>query len=242
MNNFNNHKKQRILLKLSGESLKNKQGQGIDFSTLDKLCRRLSELLKNQIQLAVVIGGGNIFRGLEGESQGFDRHYGDMMGMLGTVINGLALKERMENIGIQVELQSGMPIPLIPVDAYNKPKAVHCLDSGGMVIFCGGIGNPYFSTDTTMALRAVQIKADVVFKGTKVDGVYNKDPEQHPDAVKYDVITYDDAMVKNLRIVDQTAFSILREHSITLRVFNLFDQNNIERVLAGEKLGTVVTN
>jgi uridylate kinase len=233
-------KDKRILLKLSGESLMGSLNYGIDPVMLQSYAKEISEVCHKGVQLAIVIGGGNIFRGIKGSSQGFDRQTGDYMGMLATVINSLALQSALEQMNVKVKLMSGLDIPKITEKAYG-PAAIDFLEKGYVIIFSGGTGNPYFTTDTASALRAVEIRADVVLKGTRVDGVYNEDPEKNPSAKKYDRLTFREAYEKNLRIMDLTAFTLCEENNIPIVVFNMNMAGNLNKLVDGDSLGTMVT-
>jgi uridylate kinase len=217
-----------------------KSSYGIDHGRLMEYAAEISEAYHKGVQLAIVIGGGNIFRGLKGSSQGFDRQTGDYMGMLGTVINSLALQSALESLGVKVKLLSGLEIPKITEKAYG-PAAIEYLGQGFTVIFSGGTGNPYFTTDTASALRAVEIGADAVLKGTRVDGVYTDDPEKNPSAQKYDHLTFREAYDKNLKIMDLTAFTLCEENNIPIVVFNMNQAGNLAKLLEGLKIGTVVS-
>lgn len=230
----------RVLLKLSGESLMGSSSYGIDPARLLEYATEISEVYNKGIQMAIVIGGGNIFRGMKGSLQGFDRQTGDYMGMLATVINSLALKAVLETLRVKVKLLSALEIEGLAEKA-NGLKAIKYLESGNLVILSGGTGNPYFTTDTASALRAVEIKADAVLKGTRVDGVYNDDPEKNPSAVKYDRLTFREAYEKELKIMDLTAFTLCEENNIPIVVFNMNEKGNLVKLLNGEKLGTVVS-
>jgi uridylate kinase len=229
----------RILLKLSGESLSGEAGQGINPTRLSEYVNQINEITELGVAVGIVIGGGNIFRGLSGTSEGFDRVKGDYMGMLATVINGLALQSAFENSGKKASLFTA--IPMEPVGMrYGKEKVLDCLSRGEVAIFTFGTGNPFFTTDTASSLRAVEIEADVLLKGTRVDGVYSADPEKDPSATKYNEITFDDAISKNLRVMDQTAFSMCLENKIPIIVFNMNKKGNLKRVIMGESIGTLV--
>lgn len=230
----------RVLLKLSGESLMGKESYGIDPVILQRYAQEISEVYHKGVQLAVVIGGGNIFRGLKGSLQGFDRQTGDYMGMLATVINSLALQTTLEHLGVKVKLMSGLDIPKIAEKAYG-PAAIGYMEMGYMIIFSGGTGNPYFTTDTASALRAVEIGADAVLKGTRVDGVYSDNPEKNPSAKKYDRLTFREAYEKDLKIMDLTAFTLCEENNIPILVFNMNHSGNLKKLLEGERLGTLVS-
>jgi len=230
----------RVLLKLSGESLMGSSSNGIDPARLLEYATEISEVYNKGVQLAIVIGGGNIFRGMKGSLRGFDRQTGDYMGMLATVINSLALQAALETLGVKVKLLSALEIEGLAEKA-NGLKAIKYLESGYLVILSGGTGNPYFTTDTASALRAVEIKADAVLKGTRVDGVYNDDPEKNPSAVKYDRLTFREAYEKELKIMDLTAFTLCEENNIPIIVFDMNHPGNLIRLLSGEKIGTVVS-
>lgn len=231
----------RYLVKLSGEVLKGTMQNGISFEMVDSFCKRLSAIiLSKQAQIAFVIGGGNIFRGVTGALAGFDRLFGDNIGMMATVINCLAVAERLRFYGVEVLLQSGVKIEGV-ANLFDRDAANAVLNRGGVVIFCGGTGNPYFSTDTTASLRALQISADCLFKATKVDGVYDKDPMKYSDAKKYETITYDEVIAKNLEIMDLTAMLMLKKNKMETRVFCMNDNNSLEKAIAGENVGTLVT-
>jgi len=230
----------RVLLKLSGESLMGKASYGIDPGRLHEYALEISEVYRKGIQLAIVIGGGNIFRGLKGSLQGFDRQTGDYMGMLATVINSLALQSALESEGVKVKLMSGLQIEGL-AEKTNGMAAIHYLESGFLVILSGGTGNPYFTTDTASALRAVEIGADAVLKGTRVDGVYTDDPEKNPSAKKYERLTFREAYEKDLKIMDLTAFTLCEENNIPIVVFKMDQPGNLKKLLEGEKLGTVVS-
>jgi uridylate kinase len=233
---------QRIILKLSGEVLRGgKTGDPIDADTLEKVCTQVKEIHELGVQICVVIGGGNIFRGLNGEKKGVDRTTGDYMGMLATVINGLALMDCLEKLGVRTRVQSAIPMNQI-AEPFILRRAMRHLEKGRVVIFVAGTGNPYFSTDTTAALRASEMHADIIMKATKVDGIYNKDPKKHPDAVKYDELTFIDALKQRLNVMDSTAFSLCLDNNVPILVFDLSDPHAIRRAVHGEKVGTLVKN
>ncbi|MCG8571286.1 MAG: UMP kinase [Spirochaetes bacterium] len=233
-------KKLRYLVKLSGEVLKGPQSAGIDWDYADKFCERLAKIiLTEKVELGLVIGGGNIFRGASGSITGYDRIFGDNIGMLATVMNGLALAERLKHYGVESILQSGLEIPAI-TGLFHQSEVEDIFSKKGCVIFCGGTGNPYFSTDTTAALRALQIKADCIFKATKVDGIYDKDPHKHEDAKKFKELTYDEIIAKRLKIMDLTAMQLMMENKIPLMVFNMDEPGTLENACAGEVVGTIV--
>ncbi len=229
----------KILLKLSGESLMGHQGYGIDPERLGSYARQIAELADAGVQVAIVIGGGNIFRGLSGASKGFDRVKGDQMGMLATVINSLALSSALESLGKPAKVLTS--IAMSPIgEGYSTAKALDMLAEGKIVIIAGGTGNPFFTTDTASALRAVEIKADVMLKGTRVDGIYTADPEKDPTATKFDKITYDEIYNRGLRIMDLTATTLCRENGMKIVVFDMDTPGNLAKVLAGDPIGTLV--
>ena len=230
----------RILLKLSGESLQGKQGYGIDTERLNQYAEQVKAIAARGVQVGIVIGGGNIFRGLSGTKQGFDRVKGDQMGMLATVINALALQSALEAIGQPVRVLTS--IRMEPVgDFYSPDKAKRLLDRGNVVILAGGTSAPYFTTDTGSSLRALEIKADVMLKGTRVDGIYTADPEKDPKATKFDKITYDEIIRRGLKVMDQTATIMCKENGMPIYVFNMDVVGNLEKVINGEAIGTLVT-
>ncbi|MBT3244598.1 MAG: UMP kinase [Bacteroidetes bacterium] len=229
----------RILLKLSGESLMGKQSHGIDSAHLQSYIEQIIAVRKTGVQIGIVIGGGNIFRGLAGAQQGFDRVKGDYMGMLATVVNGLALQSAFQAKKIPARLFTS--IRMEPVaDFWNRDQVLEALENNTICIFSGGTGNPYFTTDTTAALRAVEIKADVLLKGTRVDGVYSADPEKDPDATRFDTISFDEVIMKNLRIMDQTAFTLCRENQLPILVFDMDSYGNLEKLISGHRIGTLI--
>jgi uridylate kinase len=230
----------RVLLKLSGESLMGDGQYGIDAKQLAFYVDEIESALKSGGQLAIVIGGGNIFRGLQGASQGMDRVQGDYMGMLATTINSMALQAVLNERGIKASLLSGLPIDRI-AESMSGPKAINLLESGEVVIIAGGTGNPFFTTDTAAALRAIEIHADIILKGTRVDGIYNADPEKDSSAIKYDKLTYDKAIADELKVMDQTAFTLCRENNMPILVFDMNEKGNLSKVLNGEPLGTIVS-
>ncbi|OHE88339.1 MAG: UMP kinase [Verrucomicrobia bacterium RIFCSPLOWO2_12_FULL_64_8] len=233
-------KYKRIVLKLSGEVLRGgKGGDPIDAPTLEKVCAQIKEVAVLGAQIGLVIGGGNIFRGQPGEMRGVDRTTGDYMGMLATVINGLALMDCLEKMGVMTRVQSAIPMNQI-AEPFIMRRALRHLDKGRIVIFVAGTGNPYFSTDTTAALRASELHADIILKATKVDGIYDKDPKKHSDAVKYEEITFIDALRQRLNVMDSTAFSLCLDNNVPILVFNLAEPHAIKRAVMGEKIGTLV--
>ncbi|MBD5369528.1 MAG: UMP kinase [Bacteroides sp.] len=229
----------RILLKLSGESLMGEQGYGIDTRRLEAYARQIKEAVEGGVQVAIVIGGGNIFRGLSGASKGFDRVKGDQMGMLATVINSLALSSALEAIGQPATVLTA--IGMFPIgEPYSKWKAIEAMKAGKVAIISGGTGNPYFTTDTGSALRAIETEADVMLKGTRVDGVYSADPEKDPTATKFDTITYDEVLARNLRVMDLTATALCKENNMPIYVFDMDTEGNLSRMLSGENIGTYI--
>ena len=229
----------RILLKLSGESLMGEKQYGIDEKRLQQYAEQIAEVVNMGVQTAVVIGGGNIFRGLSGTSKGFDRVQGDQMGMLATVINGLALNSALQSAGVRSKVLTA--IRMEPVgEYYSKQKAVDLLSKGEVVIISGGTGNPFFTTDTASSLRAIEIEADVMLKGTRVDGIYTADPEKDPSAVKFDEITYDEIYSRNLKVMDLTAATMCKENNMPIYVFDMDTFGNLKKVLNGERIGTLV--
>ena len=234
-------KYKRIILKLSGEVLRNNEdGEPIDARTLKSICEEVKEVYNIGVEIGLVIGGGNIFRGLSGsEMKGVARTTGDYMGMLATVINGLALMDCLEKLGVTVRLQSAIPMDKL-AEPFILRRATRHLERGRVVIFAGGTGNPYFSTDTTAALRANEIGADILMKATKVDGIYDKDPVKHNDAVKYEHIPYINALRERLQVMDSTAFSLCMENSLPILVFSMKEPGSILRAVMGEKIGTLV--
>ena len=231
----------RILLKLSGESLQGEQGYGIDVNRLNDYARQIKEVVDMGVQVGIVIGGGNIFRGLSGASRGFDRVKGDQMGMLATVINSMALSSALGAIGQKATVLTA--IRMEPVgEFYTKWKAIDALERGEVVIMSGGTGNPYFTTDTGSSLRGIEIEADVMLKGTRVDGVYTADPEKDPTATKFKEITYDEIYNRGLKVMDLTATTMCKENHLPIYVFNMDIVGNLRRVMEGEDIGTLVHN
>ena len=229
----------RILLKLSGEALMGDRQYGIDPKRLSAYAEEIKKIVENGIEVAIVIGGGNIFRGVSGASNGIDRVQGDYMGMLATIINGLALQSAIEAIGIKTRLLTAIKMEQV-AEPFIKRRAVRHLEKGRVVIFGGGTGNPYFTTDTAAVLRAIEIGADVILKGTRVDGIYNSDPEINKDAIKFDTITYEDVLSKGLKIMDTTAFTLSQENNLPIIVFDMNKEGNLEKVISGETIGTKV--
>jgi uridylate kinase len=234
-------KYKRILLKLSGEALMGEKQYGIDPQRLADYASEIKTVVDQNIQVAIVIGGGNIFRGLQGSTDGMDRVQGDYMGMLATVINSMALQSALEKAGVAAALLTGFQIGPVS-ELMSRRKAIQYLEQGKVVIIGGGTGNPYFTTDTASALRGIEIMADVYLKGTRVDGVYTADPEKDPTATKYDNITFDDAYEKQLRIMDLTAFTMCKENNLPIIVFDMNTKGNLLKVVKGEPVGTLVNN
>lgn len=234
-------KYKRILLKLSGESLMGEQEYGISPEMLTQYASEIKQAKELGAEIAVVIGGGNIFRGLQGAAKGMDRVQGDYMGMLATVINSMALQSELEQQGVATELLSGLAIEPICKET-SRRRMISSLKEGKVVIIAGGTGNPYFTTDTASTLRAIEMQADVILKGTRVDGVYTADPEKDPSATKYSSLTYDEALSKKLKIMDLTAFALCQENKMPIYVFDMNTQGNLQRVVKGEHIGTIVEN
>ena len=230
----------RILLKLSGESLMGEQQYGIDTNQLVQYAQQIQEVAKSGVQIAVVIGGGNIFRGVQAENVGLDRVQGDYMGMLATVINSMALQSALEKGGVHTRLLSGINIQQV-CEPYIRRRAMRHLEKGRVVIFGAGIGSPYFTTDSAASLRAIEIEADVVLKGTRVDGIYSADPEKDPTAVRYTHLTFQDVFEKNLNVMDMTAFTLCKENELPIIVFDMNKPGNLLKVLNGENVGTLVS-
>ena len=230
----------RILLKLSGEALLGKNSYGIDNDRLVIFAEEIKQIYDQGVEIAIVIGGGNIFRGLTGSEDGIDRVQADYMGMLATVINGLALQNALENMNIPTRLQSAIKMESI-AEPFIKRKATRHLEKGRVVIFASGTGNPYFTTDSAAVLRAIEINADVILKGTRVDGIYNKDPEKNKEAVKFDDISFEETIKKGLKIMDTTAFTLSKENELPIIVFDMNTKGNLTKVVMGEKIGTKVS-
>ncbi len=231
----------RILLKLSGEALMGEKQYGIDPKRLSEYAQEIKQVINKGIEVAIVIGGGNIFRGVAGASNGMDRVQGDHMGMLATVINGLALQSALENEGVPTRLQTAIKINEV-AEPFIRRKAMRHLDKGRVVIFGGGTGNPYFTTDSAAVLRAIEIEADVILKGTRVDGIYSSDPEKNKDATKFDSITFKDVLRKGLKVMDTTAFTLSQENKLPIIVFDMNTNGNLLKLISGEKIGTIVDN
>tara|TARA_B100000941_G_scaffold258577_1_gene209065 strand:+ start:942 stop:1649 length:708 start_codon:yes stop_codon:yes gene_type:complete len=233
-------KYKRILLKLSGEALLGKNSYGIDNDRLVDYASEIKQIHKQGVEIAIVIGGGNIFRGLSGSKDGIDRVQADYMGMLATVINGLAIQNALENIDIPTRLQSAIKMESI-AEPFIKRKATRHLEKGRVVIFASGTGNPYFTTDSAAVLRAIEISADVILKGTRVDGIYNEDPEKNKKAIKFDDISFEETIRKGLKIMDTTAFTLSKENELPIVVFDMNTKGNLIKVVMGEKIGTKVS-
>ncbi len=234
-------KYKRILLKLSGESLMGDQQSGISSEKLGYYVKEIQQAVRTGAEVAIVIGGGNIYRGLQGVAGGMDRVQGDYMGMLATIINSIALQAGLEKMNIPTVLLSGIPIEGIAGKATRRNAQKH-LSAGEVVIFPGGTGNPFFTTDTAAALRAAEIEADVILKGTRVDGVYDDDPEKNPGAIRYETLSFDEAIQKELKILDITAFTLCRENNIPIVVFDINSMGNIKQIIEGKDYGTLVSS
>ena len=232
-------KYQRILLKLSGESLQGAQKYGLSTDVLQSYAEQIKAVAESGVQIGIVIGGGNIFRGLQGAKRGFDRVKGDQMGMLATIINSLALQSALEDNGVKAKVLTSIRMEPIG-EYYSKDKALEYLREGYVVIIGGGTSNPYFSTDSASALRGIEIEADGFFKGTRVDGVYTADPEKDPTATKFDEISFDEIYARNLKIMDMTAFTLCKENGLNIIVFDMDTPGNLMKVLRGENIGTLV--
>jgi uridylate kinase len=229
----------RILLKLSGEALMGDGEYGIDSKVLSSYATEINSIVQERIELAIVIGGGNIYRGIQSEGAGFDRVQGDHMGMLATIINGMALQSALESIDVETRLLTAIRMEQV-AEPYIRRKAMRHLQKGRVVIFGGGTGNPYFTTDTAATLRAIEIEADIILKGTRVDGIYTADPEKDASATKYDTITFDEVFQKKLSIMDLTAFTLCQENNLPIKVFNMNIAGNLAKICKGENVGTLV--
>ena len=229
----------KILLKLSGEALMGDQEFGISSDVIASYAKQIKEIVDLGVEVSIVIGGGNIFRGISGAAQGVDRVTGDHMGMLATVINSLALQNSIEKLGVPTRVQTAIEMPKV-AEPFIKRRAQRHLEKGRVVIFGAGTGNPYFTTDTAAALRAIEMETDVVIKATKVDGIYDKDPVKYPDAKKYQTVTYNEVLAKDLKVMDATAISLCRENKLPIIVFNSLDEGNLKKVVMGENIGTTV--
>ncbi|MCX2718997.1 UMP kinase [Lentiprolixibacter aurantiacus] len=229
----------RILLKLSGEALMGERQYGIDPKRLAEYAEEIKEVVDTGVEVAIVIGGGNIFRGLAGQSNGMDRVQGDHMGMLATIINGLALQAALEDKGLETRLQSAIKINEV-AEPFIRRRAMRHLEKGRVVIFGGGTGNPYFTTDSAAVLRAIEVEADVILKGTRVDGIYTSDPEKDKTATKFDKISFTDVLNKGLKVMDTTAFTLSQENELPIVVFDMNKKGNLLKIVSGENIGTVV--
>lgn len=232
-------KYKRILLKLSGEALMGAQDYGIDSAKLKEYAQEIKKVTEQGCEVAIVIGGGNIFRGLSGAAQGMDRVQGDYMGMLATVINGMAMQGALEDLGMKTRLQSAIEMDKV-AEPFIKRRAVRHLEKGRIVIFGAGTGNPYFTTDTAATLRAIEIGADVILKGTRVDGIYDSDPEKNPEARKFKELSFEEVFEKNLKVMDMTAFTLSHENKLPIIVFDMNKEDNLLRLVKGEEVGTLV--
>lgn len=235
-----NYKYKRILLKLSGEALQGEQGYGIDPKVISEIASQIAQIVDGGVELAITVGGGNIFRGLAGAAEGMDRAQADYIGMLATIMNALALQEGLERAGVDARVQSAISMQEV-AEPYIRRKAIRHLEKGRVVIFAGGTGNPYFTTDTTAALRACEIDAEAILKATQVDGIYDSDPRTNPDAAKFDEISYMEVLSRELHVMDSTATTLCMDNDIPIIVFNLHKPGNIDRVLKGEHVGTTVS-
>jgi uridylate kinase len=233
-------KYKRVLLKLSGEALGGEGGYGIDPKTVVSMAKQIREVRRLGVEMLIVVGGGNIFRGSFGSKRGIERSTGDYMGMLATVINALALQDTLEKEGVATRVQSAITMTQV-AEPFIRRRAVRHLERGRVVIFAGGTGNPYFTTDTAASLRANEMGAEVILKATKVDGIYDRDPMQHADAKRYSQVSYSEALQKQLKVMDQTAFALCQENKMPIIVFDLFKKNNIKNVVLGKRVGTLVT-
>ena len=229
----------KILLKLSGEALMGDQEFGISSDVIASYAKQIKEIVDLGVEISIVIGGGNIFRGLSGAAQGVDRVTADHMGMLATVINSLALQNSIEKLGVPTRVQTAIEMPKV-AEPFIKRRAQRHLEKGRVVIFGAGTGNPYFTTDTAAALRAIEMETNVVIKATKVDGIYDKDPVKYPDAKKYETVTYNEVLAKDLKVMDATAISLCRENKLPIIVFNSLIEGNLKKVVMGEHIGTIV--
>ncbi len=228
-----------VLLKLSGEALMGTDAGGINPTTIESMVSEIAKVVQLGVQLAIVIGGGNIFRGVAGGAAGMDRATADYMGMLATMMNSLALQDALRQQGVEARVQSALRMDQV-VEPYIRPRAIRHMSEGKVVIFAAGTGNPFFTTDTAAALRGAEMGVDIVLKATKVDGIYSSDPNKNPDAVRYESITFDEAIVKNLQVMDATAFALCRDRQLPIKVFSIFKEGSLLRVVNGEKEGTLV--
>ncbi len=231
----------RVLLKLSGEALMGSKPYGIDPEIVRSIAKDVSKVVADGTQLAIVVGGGNIFRGLKGSSEGMDRATADYVGMLATVMNAITLQDGLERSGVPTRVQTAIEMQQI-AEPYIRRRAIRHLEKGRVVVFGGGCGNPFFTTDTTSALRAAEINADVIFKATKVDGVYSKDPKKYSDAIKYDSLSFQDVLSQEIAVMDSTAIALCKDNNIPIIVFNIFEPGNINKAVAGEAIGSRIAN
>jgi len=238
---MNGIKYKRVLLKLSGEALMGEKQFGIDPVRLQEYAKQIQEVVKEGVELAIVIGGGNIFRGINSSTMGVDRVQGDHMGMLATVMNGMALQSQLENLGLFTRLLTGIKMEQI-AEPYIRRRAIRHLEKGRVVIFGGGLGNPYFTTDSAASLRAMEIEADAILKGTRVDGVYSADPEKDPTATRFSNLTFHEAYDRGLNVMDMTAFTLCMENDLPIVVFDMNSPGNLRRVVLGEEVGTLINN
>jgi uridylate kinase len=233
-------KYKRVLLKLSGESLGGQNGRGLDENMLAQYASEIKNVVNSGVEVAIVVGGGNIFRGLQGVGKGFDRVKGDQMGMLATVINSIALSVTLKSLGVEAEVFTSTPMKPF-AKYYQRDNAADLLAKGGVAIIAGGTGNPFFTTDSASALRSAELGVDALLKGTRVDGVYDCDPEKNPSAKKYTTLSFDEALAKDLKVMDATAFALCRENSVPIVVFDMNGEGNLKRVIDGENIGTVIS-
>ncbi|KGG17090.1 MULTISPECIES: UMP kinase [unclassified Prochlorococcus] len=231
----------RVLLKLSGEALMGSKPYGIDPEIVQSIAEDVSKVVEGGTELAIVVGGGNIFRGLKGSSAGMDRATADYVGMLATVMNAITLQDGLERAGVPTRVQTAIEMQQI-AEPYIRRRAIRHLEKGRVVVFGGGCGNPFFTTDTTSALRAAEINADVIFKATKVDGVYNQDPKKYPTAIKYESLSFQDVLSKEIAVMDSTAIALCKDNKIPIIVFNIFEAGNINKAVAGENIGSRISN
>ncbi len=231
----------RALIKLSGEALMGDKPYGIDPEIVKSIAEDVSKVVETGTQLAIVVGGGNIFRGLKGSAAGMDRATADYVGMLATVMNAITLQDGLERVGVETRVQTAIEMQQI-AEPYIRRRAIRHLEKGRVVVFGGGCGNPFFTTDTTAALRAAEINAEVIFKATKVDGVYNRDPKNFSDAVKYKNLTYQEVLTKEIAVMDSTAIALCKDNNIPIIVFNIFESGNINKAVSGESIGSLITN
>ncbi len=231
----------RALIKLSGEALMGDKPYGIDPEIVKSIAEDVSKVVQTGTQVAIVVGGGNIFRGLKGSAAGMDRATADYVGMLATVMNAITLQDGLERAGVETRVQTAIEMQQI-AEPYIRRRAIRHLEKGRVVVFGGGCGNPFFTTDTTAALRAAEINAEVIFKATKVDGVYNRDPKSYPDAVKYKELTFQEVLTKEIGVMDSTAIALCKDNNIPIIVFNIFESGNINKAVSGESIGSLITN